>query len=50
MNPRSNWTRRDFIKTASAATLSALAARFPNAILAEDAELERRKATADTII
>src|SRR5438045_4713999 len=50
MNPRSNWTRRDFIKTASAATLSGLAARFPNAILAEDAELERRKATADTLI
>lgn len=50
MNARSNWTRRDFIKTASAATLSALAATFPNAILAEDAELERRKATADTVI
>src|SRR5436189_1379048 len=50
MNPRSNWSRRDFIKTASAATLSALAATFPNAILAEDADLEKRKATADTVI
>jgi hypothetical protein len=50
MNPLSNWSRRDFLKTAGAATLSALAASFPNAILAEDADLQRRKATADTVI
>lgn len=40
-------TRRDFIKTASAATLSALAAGFPRAIRAED---EVPPATADTLI
>ena len=41
-------TRRDFIKTASTATLSALAAGFPRALLAE-AE-EKIKPTADTLI
>src|SRR3954463_12862820 len=40
-------TRRDFLKTAGAATLSALAAGFPRQILAEE---ERIKATADTVI
>jgi hypothetical protein len=30
------WNRRDFLKTASAATLSALAAGFPKAVLAAD--------------
>jgi hypothetical protein len=43
-----NWSRRDFLKTASAATLSALAAGFPRAMFAE--ELEKIKATADTVI
>lgn len=42
--------RRDFLKTASAATLSALAAGYPRALLAE-AEVEKPiPATADTII
>src|ERR1019366_2760653 len=41
-------TRRDFIKTASTATLSALAAGFPRALLAEPEE--KLKPTADTII
>ncbi|MBI3868205.1 MAG: DUF1501 domain-containing protein [Verrucomicrobia bacterium] len=42
--------RRDFLKTASAATLSALAAGYPRALLAES-EAERPIApTADTII
>src|SRR3954469_18634353 len=45
MNPTS---RRHFLKTASAATLGALAARFPNAVLA--AEAPKLKATADTVI
>src|SRR6516162_4472468 len=41
------FTRRDFLKTASAATLSALAAGFPRQILAEE---EKIKPTADTVI
>jgi hypothetical protein len=41
-------TRRDFIKTASTATLSALAAGFPRALLA--APEEKIKPTADTVI
>src|SRR3954469_19621882 len=45
MNPTS---RRHFLKTASAATLGALAARFPNAVLA--AEAPKLKATADAVI
>src|SRR5215212_1591362 len=46
-----NWTRRDFLKTASAATLSALAAGYPSRLLADEAHAEARsKATADTVI
>jgi uncharacterized protein (DUF1501 family) len=41
-------TRRDFIKTASTATLSALAAGFPRALLAEPEE--KIKPTADAVI
>lgn len=43
-------TRRDFLKTASAATLSALGAGYPRALFADDIELEKIKATADTVI
>ena len=43
-----NWSRRDFLKTASAATLSALAAGYPR--IASAVELEKIKATADTVI
>jgi hypothetical protein len=50
MNTTSNWTRRNFIKTASAATLSALAAGFPRRVLAAAAEAEQAKTTADTVI
>src|SRR5436190_6868370 len=47
--------RRDFLKTASAATLSALGAGFPQQLLAEDAKpaeagTPNPKATADTVI
>ncbi len=42
--------RRDFLKTASAATLSALAAGYPRQLLAAAAEKEKLKATADTVI
>src|SRR5947208_10862344 len=41
--------RREFLKTAGAATLSALAAGYPRAILAAEAE-EKIKPTADTLI
>ncbi len=44
-----NMTRRDFLKTASAATLSALAAGYPRQIFAAAAE-EKIKPTADTVI
>src|ERR1700749_4664398 len=40
--------RRDFLKTASAATLGALASGFPRQLLAAD--LEKIKPTADTVI
>jgi Protein of unknown function (DUF1501) len=42
--------RRDFLKTASAATLSALAAGYPRQLLAAEAVSEKPKATADTVI
>ena len=50
MKTPSNWNRRDFLKSAGAATLSALAAGFPRAVLAAETEAEPRKATADTVI
>jgi len=43
-----DWNRRDFLKTASAATLGALAAGAPRPILAADAQAIRP--TADTVI
>src|ERR1043165_130627 len=42
--------RRDFLKTASAATLSALAASYPRSLLAAEEPLIKSKATADTVI
>ena len=43
-------SRRDFLKTASAATLSALAAGFPRAMFSAEIAAEKLKATADTVI
>src|SRR5438034_3265170 len=43
------WNRRDFLKTAGAATLSALAAGYPRAWLANETE-EKIKPTADRMI
>src|SRR5687767_11152507 len=43
------WSRRDFLKTASAATISALAAGAPRSLLASDA-IEKIKPTADRVI
>ncbi len=50
MKTANQWNRRDFLKTAGAATLSALAAGYPRAVRANEAALEKLKATADTII
>src|SRR5689334_14316188 len=51
MQLRNSWSRRDFLKTASAATLSALAAGYPRAMLAAGTEItEKIKPTADTVI
>src|SRR5881398_2076459 len=47
MNVKTELSRRDFLKTASAATLSALAAGFPKQLLAEE---EKIRPTADTVI
>src|SRR5205809_5451648 len=43
------WNRRDFLKTASAATLSALAAGYPRALHADEPQ-EKITPTADTLI
>src|SRR5258708_37216707 len=45
---RNQFSRRNFLKSASAATLGALAARFPNAVFAADEA--RPKAPADAVI
>jgi Protein of unknown function (DUF1501) len=51
MRLRETWSRRDFLKTASAATLSALAAGYPRALMAEEVRRgAKRDATADTVI
>lgn len=52
MNVTTKWNRRDFLKTASAATLSALAAGFPRQVLSAAAktDAEKIKPTADTVI
>ena len=44
------WSRRDFLKGAGLATLSALAAGAPRQLLAADAATAKPKATADTVI
>jgi len=43
-------TRRDFLKTASAATLSALSAGFPRQVFAEGDGEEKITPAADTVI
>src|SRR5947209_7142351 len=48
MKANTQWNRRDFLKTASAATVSALAAGFPRQLRAEPEE--KIKPTADTVI
>src|SRR5437667_842372 len=50
MKTRHHSSRRDFLKTASAATLSALAAGPPRALFANEPPEEKIKPTADTVI
>ena len=45
-----NWSRRDFLKTASAATLSTLAAGYARPLLAADSTEPKIAPTADTVI
>src|SRR5689334_4214097 len=45
-----SWNRRDFLKTASVAALSALAGGYPRSILAAEESSPPHKATADTVI
>src|SRR5258707_640114 len=48
MNVKADLSRREFLKTASAATLSALAAGYPKSILAD--EVKKIAPTADAVI
>ncbi len=49
--PTSQFTRRDFLRTAGAATLSALAAGYPRQLWADNEEkIPKFPATADTVI
>lgn len=50
MKASNGMNRRDFLKGASAAILSALAAGYPRQILAAESAQASRKATADTLI
>src|ERR1043165_7436809 len=50
MKPPTQFNRREFLKTASAATLGALAARYPTKILAAETAEEKITPTADTVI
>lgn len=45
-----DWSRRDFLKTASAATMAALASGAPRLFAAGDEPIEKPNATADTLI
>src|SRR5207249_2141226 len=50
MRTMGDWNRREFLRTASAATLSALAAGYPRRLWADEKPEEKIKATADTVI
>src|SRR5262245_41883125 len=45
-----NYSRREFLRTASAATLSALAAGYPRRLLGAENANEKIEPTADTVI
>ena len=50
MSETRQWNRRDFLRTASAATLSALGAGFPRAVSSAEAPAEKIKTSADRVI
>src|SRR5688500_894024 len=50
MHARKDWSRRDFLKTASAAALAALSASFPKATFADEASAAKLVPTADSVI
>lgn len=51
MRTNGTWNRRQFLRTASAATLSALAAGYPRQLLGGESQpIEKIKPTADTLI
>src|ERR1044071_3608361 len=50
MSPVRPWTRRDFLKGASAATLTALAAGYPRQLRAVESSTAKPTPTADTVI
>src|SRR5688572_8259320 len=50
MRSRNDWSRRDFLKGASAATLAALSASFPRALFADEASAAKLAPTADSVI
>jgi len=50
MNTRIQFNRRDFLRTASAATLSALSAGYPRHLFGADKTEEKITPTADTVI
>ena len=50
MNTHGQSTRRDFLRNASAATLGALAAGYPEETRAREAKVDAGAATADTVI
>lgn len=50
MKPNAPCSRRDFLRTASAATLSALAAGYPRAVSGAEPPEEKIQPTADTLV
>jgi hypothetical protein len=50
MKTNCTWRRRDFLKSAGAATLGALAAGYPRQLLGAETATDKLKPTADTVI
>src|SRR3974377_1332552 len=50
MKTNHTWSRRDFLKSASVATLGARAACYPRQLLGAEGGVDKSKATADTVI
>src|SRR3974377_2429716 len=50
MKTNHTWSRRDFLKSASVATLGARAACYPRQLLGAEGGVDKSKATADSVI